>query len=239
MTATVRRFSDTAAMTAAALALATELARAAHGARGRFALALSGGSTPLPLYAAMADQGLGIADTDVAFFFGDERFVPTSDPRNTFGAVAPILFDKGRFPAANVHPMPVDIVPPDLAALAYEAELRAAFGPPLGEIPRFDLILLGMGPDGHTASLFPGSTTLGETKRLVTGASPPTTAEPHVARLTFTLPLLNAARHVLFLATSKGKEKALARALAEKPDPAVPASLVRPQGDLTWFVADY
>ncbi|MFP5260126.1 MAG: 6-phosphogluconolactonase [Acidobacteriota bacterium] len=239
MTPAVRRFPDVAAMTGAALTLTTDLARAAHAARGRFCLALSGGSTPLPLYAAMAEQGLGIAWDSVLFFFGDERLVPTQDPRNTFGAVSTVLFGPGRIPAGNVHPMPVDIVPPDLAALAYEAELRAALGPSEGEIPRFDLILLGMGPDGHTASLFPGSPALAETRRLVAPVPPPTTAQPAVPRLTFTLPLINAARAVLFLATAAGKEASLKRALAGTPEPAVPASLVRPQeGELTWFVAD-
>nr|WP_211922616.1 6-phosphogluconolactonase [Solidesulfovibrio aerotolerans] len=238
VTPVVRRFPDTAALTAAALELITGLARAAHAARGRFTLALSGGSTPLPLYAAMAEQGLGIPWDAVLFFFGDERLVPTSDPHNTFGAVAPTLFAPGHIPAGNVHPMPVDLVPPERAAAAYEGELRAALGHPLGEIPRFDLILLGMGPDGHTASLFPGSPALAETVRLVAAVPPPTTAQPAVARLTFTLPLLNAARQVLFLATATGKEAALARALAPEPDPAVPASLVRPRGELAWFVVE-
>lgn len=238
MTPAVRRFPDAAAMTAAALELAAGLARAAHNDRGRFTLALSGGGTPLPLYAAMAAKGLGIPWADVLFFFGDERIVPTDDPRSTYGAVAPALFVPGRIPAGNVHPMPVAVAPPERAAAAYEAELRAAFGAAPDEIPRFDLILLGLGPDGHTASLFPGGPALGETLRLVAAAPPPTTAEPAVPRLTFTLPLLNAARDVLFLATAKGKEAALARVLAGAPDPAVPASLVRPRGELTWFVAD-
>ena len=238
MTPLVRRFPDAAALTAAALELTTQLARAAHAARGLFTLALSGGGTPLPLYAAMAAKGLGIPWDHAAFFFGDERLVPTGDPQNTYGAVGPILFAPGRVPAGNIHPMPVDIVPPDLAGAAYEAELRAAFGSPLGAIPRFDLILLGMGPDGHTASLFPGSPALAETARLVAAVPPPITAQPAVPRLTFTLPLLNAARCVLFLATAKGKEAALARALGETPDPAVPASLVRPQGELRWFIVE-
>jgi 6-phosphogluconolactonase len=237
MTAVVRRFPDTGSLTAAALARVTALARAARAKRGRFTLALSGGSTPLPLYAALAGQGLGIPFDDVLFFFGDERFVAVDDPRSTYGAVAPVLFAPAAVPAGAIHPMPVDIVPAELAAAAYEAEVRAAFGDPLGAIPRFDLILLGLGPDGHTASLFPGSPALAETSRLVVAVPPPTTAEPAVPRLTFTLPLLNAARHVLFLATAPGKEAALEKALADVPDPAVPASLVRPAGELSWLVA--
>ncbi|KHK02688.1 6-phosphogluconolactonase [Desulfovibrio sp. TomC] len=237
MTAVVRRFPDAAALTEAALTLVTVLARAAWAARGRFTLALCGGSTPLPLYAAMAEQGLGVPFEQVLFFFGDERLVPATDPQNTFSAVTAALFAKTAVPAGNIHPMPVDIVPPDLAAAAYEAEMRATFGEPLGAVPRFDLILLGLGPDGHTASLFPDSPALGETTRLVAAVPPPTTAKPAVPRLTFTLPLLNAARHVLFLASAKGKEAALEKALAESPSATVPASLVRPAGDLTWLVA--
>ncbi|OLN27785.1 6-phosphogluconolactonase [Desulfovibrio sp. DV] len=237
MTALVRRFPDAASLAGAALGQITALARAAHAARGRFTMALCGGSTPLPLYAAMAGQGLGIPFEHVLFFFGDERLVPVTDPENTFGVVTAALFAKAAVPAGNIHPMPVDIVPPDLAAAAYEAEMRATFAEPLGAVPRFDLILLGMGPDGHTASLFPGSPALGETTRLVAAVPPPVTAKPAVPRLTFTLPLLNAARQVLFLASARGKEAALEKALADVPDPAVPASLVRPAGDLTWLVA--
>ncbi|MHC1791589.1 6-phosphogluconolactonase [Solidesulfovibrio sp.] len=238
MTAVVRRFPHAAAMTAAAQATVTAVAKAAHAARGRVTLALSGGSSPLPLYAALAREGLGVPFDAVLFFFGDERLAPTSDPRNTYGAVAPVLFAQGAIPAGNIHPMPVDIVPAELAATAYEAELRAAFCEPLGAVPHFDLILLGLGPDGHTASLFPGSPALAETTRLVAAVPPPTTVQPAVARLTFTLPLINAARHVLFLTSATGREAALAAALAETPDPAVPASLVRPVGALTWLVAE-
>jgi len=236
--AVVRRFPSPAAMTAAALTLVTDAARQAVAARGRFSVALSGGASPLPLYAAMARQGFGVPFETALFFFGDERLVPVGDRRSTFGAVAPLLFTPAPIPVGNIHPMPVDINPPRQAAAAYEAEIRQSLGAAPGQVPRFDLILLGMGPDGHTASLFPGSPVLGETVRLVAPAPPPDTAEPRVARLTFTLPLLNAARQVAFLVSAHGKEAALARALAETPDPAVPASLVRPDGTLDWFVAE-
>ena len=235
MTATVRRFPDAATLTAAALDRVRETAQEAMAARGRFVLALSGGSSPLPLYAAMADRGLGAPYEKTLFFFGDERLVPVGDRRSTFGTVSPILFTLSPIPVGNIHPMPVDVTPPQEAAAVYEREIRRALGASAEETPRFDLILLGMGPDGHTASLFPGSPALGETTRLVVATPPPATAEPRVGRLTFTLPLINAARHVLFLATEKGKEAALAKALAG-PNPAVPASLVRPEGRLDWFV---
>lgn len=239
MNPAVRRFPGAVPLTEAALATVTQVAREAMAARGRFALALSGGSSPLPLYAAMARQGFGAPPGATLFFFGDERIVPVGDRRSNFGTISPILFTPTPIPVGNIHPMPVEVRPATLAAETYEAEVREALGGTPDAPPRFDLILLGMGPDGHTASLFPGSPALGETKRLVVAVPPPTTVEPRVPRLTFTLPLLNAARHVLFLAGAKGKEAALERALADTPDPAVPASLVRPaDGELEWLIGE-
>ena len=238
MSARVERFADGPGLTAAALALVTAAARAAVAARGRFVLALSGGSTPLPLYAAMARQGLGTPFDKIGFFFGDERLVPVSDRRSTFGAVAPLLFTPAPIPVGNIHPMPVEIRPATLAAETYELELREAFGIGPKEMPCFDLILLGLGPDGHTASLFPGSPALDERQKLVAAVAPPITVEPRVARLTFTLPLVNAARLVVFLTARHGREAALEKALSTSPDPAVPASLVRPRGSLLWFILE-
>ncbi|WP_300160707.1 6-phosphogluconolactonase [Solidesulfovibrio sp.] len=239
MTRDIRRFSDAAALTVAALQAVREAAHEAVARRGRFAVALSGGSSPLALYAAMAREGYGAPFEATLFFFGDERLVPVADRRNTFGTVAPILFTPTPVPVGNIRPMPVEVRPAALAAETYEAEIREVLGAGPHEIPRFDLILLGMGPDGHTASLFPGSPALTERERLVAAVPAPTLVEPRVPRLTFTLPLLNAARRVLFLTATKGREQALAKALADAPDPAVPASLVRPgQGELTWLVAE-
>lgn len=236
MTARVRHLPGKTALTEAALEVVTQTAREAIAARGRFVLALSGGSTPLPLYTAMARQGFGVPGGATLFFMGDERLVPVGDPRSNFGAISPLLFTPSDIPVGNIRPMPVEIGPPQAAAQAYEQELRQTIETAPGEIPRFDLILLGMGPDGHTASLFPGSPALDEQERLVVAVPAPTTAEPHVPRLTFTLPLVNAARKVLFLVAAKGKETSLARALAQAPDPAIPASLVRPQGELVWLL---
>jgi 6-phosphogluconolactonase len=238
MNAVVRRFRDVTTLTAAALETIRRAARAAVAERGRFTLALSGGATPLPLYAAMARKGLGTPFDAVRFYFGDERLVPVGDRRSTFGAITPLLFTHAPIPVGNIHPMPVEIRPATLAAETYEAEIREEFGAPPGEIPRFDVLLLGMGPDGHTASLFPGSPALGESVRLVAAVPPPATAEPRVARLTFTLPLINAARLVLFLVAAQGKEAALEKALTGIPDPAIPASLVQPDGELIWLIND-
>ncbi|EFL52887.1 6-phosphogluconolactonase [Solidesulfovibrio fructosivorans JJ]] len=237
MSARAKAFPSPAAMTEAALAYVAEAARESVAARGRFALALSGGSTPLPLYAAMARRGFGAPPQDTLFFFGDERLVPVGDPRSNFGAISPILFTPSPIPVGNIRPMPVEITPPAAAAATYEEEIRQAFGAGLGAIPRFDLILLGMGPDGHTASIFPGGPIVAVQDKLVADAPSPSTVQPQVPRLTFTFPLINAARRVLFLVTAKGKEQALRQALTDTPDPAVPASLARPQdGELVWMI---
>ncbi len=238
MTARVRRFPDAPALAAAALEAVAAAARESVAARGRFTLALCGGSTPLPLYAAMARQGIGAPFEAVHFFFGEERLVSPGDRRSTFGTVAPLLFTPAPIPVGNIHPMPVEIRPAALAATAYEGELRETFGAGRGEIPRFDLILLGLGADGHTASLFPGSPAIGERERLVAAVPAPDAAEPRVARLTCTLPLLNAARRILFLVRARGKEAALEKALSGEPDPALPASLVRPEGEVVWLLRE-
>jgi 6-phosphogluconolactonase len=238
VTARVHRFPDEAALTAAALDLLSRIAKEAIAERGRCVLALAGGTTPLSLYAAMARQGLGAPWERVIFFFGDERLVPMGDARSNFGAVAPLLFTRAPIPVGNIHPMPVEVRPADRAAAVYEEELRDAFGINFGELPRFDLLLLGLGPDGHMASLFPNSPALAETARLVVAVPPPATVEPKVPRLTLTVPVINAARHVIFLVSARGKEQALAGALAGEPDPHLPASLARPEGGAVWLLRE-
>lgn len=238
MTARVRRFPDEAALTRAALDLVSRAAREAVATRGRFLLALSGGTTPLPLYAAMAAQGLGAPWERTVFCFGDERLVPMGDPRSNFGAVAPLLFTRAPIPVGNIHPMPVEVRPPGRAAAVAAEELREIFDLAPGQLPRFDLLLLGLGPDGHMASLFPHSPALAETERLVVDVPAPDTVEPKVPRLTVTVPVINAARQVLFLVSAKGKEQALAGALSGPPDPALPASLARPEGGAWWLVKE-
>lgn len=238
MSPVIRRFTDARTLIRAALALVTAKAHAAVAARGLFSLALSGGSTPLGLYAAMAREGFGAPLDKVTFFFGDERLVPPGDRYSNFGAIAPLLFTPLPIPVGNIHPMPVEILPPHEAAETYAQEIRAALNTPRNAVAVFDLVLLGLGPDGHTASLFPHSPALGTTDRLVAAVAAPTTVEPRLPRLTFTLPLINAARHLLVLTGTKGKEQALAKALDGPPDPATPASLLRRDADVTWLIED-
>lgn len=236
MSGRARRFTDPTAFFTAALDSVSRTAAQAVRERGRFLLAISGGSSPLPLYAAMAEHGLGVPWENVQIFFVDERLVPTGDRRSTFGAVAPLLFIPAPIPVDNIHPMPVTIRPAERAAALYEEEIRDVWGGDGLQTPRFDLVLLGMGPDGHTASLFPHAPALAETDRLVVPVPPPTTTEPRVPRLTMTLPLVNAARNVLFLVAGQGKEQALTDVMFGHPDPARPAGLVRPAGDAGWLL---
>lgn len=236
MTGRLQRFANPAAFFQAGLMRVCRAARQALDERGRFSIVLAGGSTPLPLYALMANQGLGVPWESVSFFFGDERLVATGDRRSNFGTIAPVLFIPAPIPVGNIHPMPSTIQPASQAAVIYEEELREACGCLHWETPRFDLVLLGLGADGHTASLFPHSPALLERQRLVSAVPPPTTAKPAVGRLTLTLPCLNAAREVLFLVAGQDRERAVAETLAARPTPALPASLILPEKAADWLL---
>ncbi len=221
----------------AAAAAAEVLARGgeAVAARGSFALALSGGSTPRALYALLADPRRPFAGRmpwgRTQVFFGDERHVPPDHPDSNFRMVRQVLLAHVPIPAENVHRVRGELSDAAAAAAAYERELRAA----LGESPAIDLILLGLGEDGHTASLFPGSPALDERKRWVVA---PWVERLGARRITFTLPVLEAARQVLFLVTGAAKSAALRRALGEPTgaEP-IPAARVRPRrGRVLWLV---
>lgn len=202
---------------------------------GRFTIALAGGSTPKKLYALLAsepyrsqvDWGL------VEVFWGDERCVPPDHPDSNFRMAQEELLSKVPIPVSQIHRMPAEQPDHDAAARAYAAEIQRVFG--TSGIPHFDLIQLGMGPEGHTASLFPHQASLHEQQRLVI---PVTTPKPPPDRLTFTPPLLNAARHVLFMVTGAEKADAL-HAILEgdyQPDE-YPAQIVRPtNGEVTWML---
>ncbi len=199
----------------------------------RFSLALAGGSTPRTLYRLLATEYQDrIPWAQVHLFWGDERYVPPDDPRSNYRLVRESLLDHVAIPEGNVHPMPTDRPDPDDAARAYERTLREYFPE---SWPRLDLVLLGMGPDGHTASLFPGSPALQERERWVVAVQAP--IDPP-RRLTLTLPVLNRAASVFFLVTGPEKANALRRALTGPPDPITcPAGAVHPEGGgLVWWV---
>lgn len=213
---------------------ATELARVAAdeirsraaealATRGVFHVSLSGGSTPRAAYEELALRG---AIDRWHFWFGDERCVPSDHAQSNYRMANEALFTPAGVPAQNVHRIRGELEP-ERAALLYEAELEDVIGTP----PRLDLALLGMGADGHTASLFPGASALEERERLVVGVKGP---EGGVARVTLTLVTLNAARAVVFLVQGREKAGALRRVLEEAD---LPAGKVRPRhGSLDWIV---
>ena len=204
--------------------------------QGRFTIALSGGSTPKSLFNLLATNARTALPWDRMFFFwGDERHVPPTDPDSNYRMADEAMLSKVPVPPGNVFRFAAEN--PDAAAVAdaYETTLRKFFKLEPGQTPQFDLILLGMGPDGHTASLFPGTPALQEKSRLVV-ANWVEKLKTH--RLTLTLPVLNAARCVMFLVSGTDKSTAL-RAVLEGDAPAeqYPAKLVKPtSGDLIWMV---
>jgi len=220
-------------------AVAEEVIRTATDAvkaRGRFTIALSGGSTPRNLYTLIAaNASAGLPWDQMFFFWGDERHVPPNDPDSNFLMAKESFLSKVAVPSANIFPIPTENPDASAAAEAYEQTLRKFFAVAPGEFPRFDLILLGMGPDGHTASLFPETAALQEKSRLVVANW---VEKLKASRITLTLPVLNAARNVVFLVSGTDKAAVLhevleGNAAAEK----YPSKMVRPtDGRLIWFV---
>ena len=233
-TRTVVVAGDQEALSRQAASYLAQAMAAAVAERGRCSLALSGGSTPRRTYQLLAEPPLrdAIPWQHVHLFWGDERCVPPDHPDSNYRLAREALLAHVPVPRSNVHRVPTEAGAPVAVAAHYERDLRGAFVLEVEDVPRFDLILLGMGPDGHTASLFPGSAALDETRRLVV----PNSVDylPH-ERVTFTLPVLNAARGVLFLVAGADKTQPLAAALAG--DRSLPAARVRPtDGELRWYV---
>ena len=218
---------------------AEEVVRAATEAvaqRGRFTIALSGGSTPKNLFNLLATNARTVFPWDRTYFFwSDERHVPPTDPESNYRMAEEIMLSKIPVNAGNVFRIAAEN--PDAAAVAeaYEQTLCKFFQVQPGQVPVFDLILLGMGPDGHTASLFPNTAGLQEKTRLVIANW---VDKLKANRLTMTLPVLNSARTVAFLASGTDKAQVLRTVLEEDAPPEqYPAKLVRPSnGRLLWFV---
>ena len=211
----------------------SQLTRQSVQGSGRFTVALSGGSTPTHLYSRLssADYKDRVPWNNVHLFWGDERCVPPDHPESNFGMVHRALLSKIKIPAGNSHRMAGEREP-QAAAADYEKELQRFFGLESGASPRFDLILLGIGEDGHTASLFPGSDALNETEHPVVA---PFVEKLNSYRLTLTLPVLNHGAEVWFLVTGASKAAALKEILSGSSD--LPAAKVQPvDGKLTWFV---
>jgi 6-phosphogluconolactonase len=226
-----RVFAKDSLMTQAIADESLRLVQDAVTRRGRCVICLSGGSTPEALNKLWArDYSSRMPWNQIHLFFGDERYVPADDPHSNYRMVRKSLIAHVAIPAQNIHPMPTNYAQADEAAREYEAELRSFFGAQ----PEFDIFFLGVGTEGHCASLFPGSPALDETQRWVVSAKVP--AEPPL-RLTLTYPVINRARDVFFLVAGKGKREIfeLIRRDPGGPDSAYPAARVDARR-VIWFV---
>lgn len=224
--AQVRIFDSHTALAKAAAHDIAMCAAEAVAARGRFTVAVSGGSLPKLVFPALPAGGI---DTWAAWriFWADERIVPPTHPDSNFALTQKILLDHVPIPPEQIFPVDTTL-PAAQAADKYQIVIETEVGRP----PRFDLILLGMGPDGHTGSLFPGHSLLSEAARFVAPVfdSP----KPPPERVTLTLPALNAARRVFFIVTGPAKADSLAAVFGKKPPP---AGRVRPvAGQVVWYV---
>jgi 6-phosphogluconolactonase len=202
---------------------------------GRVAICLTGGSSPTELYRLLATDPFRsrIPWDRVHWFIGDERFVGADDPLNNMGMARRIFLDHCA-PAANIHPIPTDAADPREAARRYESELKSFYGANelVSSRPLFDVVLMGVGPDGHTASLFPDYPAIEEIERWVVGV-PQAHVEPFVPRVTLTLPALNSCREMLFEVAGAQKRAILTRVLDGEN---LPASRARSTGETIWLV---
>ena len=206
---------------------------AALAATGDFRVSLSGGSTPKALYGLLAsDEFRGrFPWSRVSWYWGDERFVPYDHPDSNYRMTREAMLAKAPVPRKNIHPIPTDGSPED-AALRYERTLQEAYGATTLDParPLFDITLLGLGTDGHTASLLPGEAVLNERRRWVAAVSH---GRPEV-RITMTYPVIDSSRRAAFLVA--GRDKAAIFHTIRAGDSELPAARVRPVGELFWFV---
>ena len=225
---------DLATMAQKGAAIFSRIASESVVVRGAFAVALSGGSTPRPIHRMLCEEPYlsEIPWARTNLFWVDERCVPVHHPANNYGAATLDFLGCVPIPKTQVHPMPTHL-PPEEGAAAYQKELVRWFGSQAHEFPVFDLICLGIGSDGHTASLFPGQKALSEMERLVV---PVRGGNPEVDRLTMTFSLINNAREVVFLVSGREKGEIL-KAIIEGPPDRFPAQMVRPlRGNLIWLM---
>lgn len=241
--ADLKFFSNLEDLSFAASGLVTEIAKESFREHGFFTIALSGGQTPARLYDYLAlEAEFPWANTYI--FWGDERFVPLDAPDSNYKLARDHLLSKVNIPESQIHPMSINSPSLAQAAIDSETQLKETFQQLAynkstvdnGQfMPKFDLILLGMGADGHTASIFPGSPVLFERERLVCPIEEPY-RPPYVPRLTMTLPVINQARKVIFLVSGQKKQPILQKILTSSKEPKWPASMVSPAGSLYWFI---
>jgi 6-phosphogluconolactonase len=229
----IRRFETPADLFHGA---AKEFARIGYAAitkEGRFTVVLSGGSTPRSLYTLLGTNHADFDWNHTFLFFGDERHVPPTDPDSNYRMVNEALLSKIKIPASNVFRVQAESPDATAAAAEYETRLRNFFKLNSGEFPCFDLILLGLGPDGHTASLFPDSQGLKDDSHIVI-ANWVEKFKTH--RISFTYPVLNRGQEVMFLASGDAKADVVHEILEENHQPPYPAQLVQPEGKLYWMI---
>lgn len=231
----VRLHPDLTSLSRAVAEEIVTLAGHATRATGRFTIVLAGGETPRTLYRLLADEYQErLPWPKIHLFWGDERYVPPDHSDSNLAMAHEILISRVPIPPHQVHPIPTDLDTPERAAAVYEALLRASFGETQ---PTFDLVLLGVGEDGHTASLFPGDPILRETTRWVSAVLAPPTY-PQRRRITLTLPALHLAHTVFFLVSGQGKQATVRSLLqgSERARTHYPAAMVRPAGRLAWWI---
>lgn len=234
----IRRYPDAEGVSRAAAQDLVEVARDAIAARGRFCVALSGGSTPRRMYEILSEapRWARLEWDRVEFFWGDERAVPPDHPDSNYGAAASALLRKLDIPPERIHRILGELPDVEEAGARYQEELARVFAAPVDGLPPiFDLVLLGMGPDGHTASLFPYSQPLTERRRWVVGHQ---VARLGKGRITMTPPILNRAAEVRLLVTGADKAGVLREALLGPREPErLPVQLVTPEaGRLVWML---
>jgi 6-phosphogluconolactonase len=211
-----------------------ETAKESIGRQGRFVVAISGGSTPRRMYRMLAEEpcGSAIPWDKTYIFWVDERCVPENDPASNYGSAKKDFLNRVPVPEAQVYPMPGEL-PPKQGAQNYQKALIDFFQLEDGRFPSFDQIFLGMGSDGHTASLFPGQAALDERKRLIVAVKG---GNPNINRLTVTVPVLNRARQIVFLISGKEKASSLKTVFEDRKNQ-LPAQRIRPlNGELIWLL---
>ena len=235
----IRTFDDLDSLSKATAEEIIKTAIASVAAKGYFSLVLAGGNTPRALYDLLAtDFKDKIPWSLTHIFWGDERYVPKDHPDSNYKMTFETLISKVPISTENIHPIPTEIEDPDKAAILYEQEIREFFQTlNSGKEASFDLILLGIGEDGHTASLFPKDPILKEKEKLVASVVAPA-YYPIRQRITITLPLINSAKKVIFLVSGASKRKVVKEILniQNSKDNIYPAGFVNPKDRLVWFV---
>jgi 6-phosphogluconolactonase len=212
----------------------TEIHQESIDRKGRFVAALSGGQTPAKFYRKLAGQGINLQWDKTFLFMVDERFVPPFNQDSNYRMIADTLLRNVDIPTENVYPIPTKESDPLFAALNYEREMIRFFGIGRDEFPEYDLIMLGLGEDGHTASLFPGTEAVKERQHLMRSVA---AVGVKCERITMTLPVINRARNVIFLVSGRKKATVL-REIIEKKNSCFPAAQVKPELGSLLFVVD-